>query len=121
MNVLMPQLGETVAEGTVAAWHKKQGDAVEKNEILLDVETDKAATEVPAPVAGVIASVLVPEGKTVDVGTVLAVIESEEAAESAATSHGPEEGAAEDSSGSPGKQASAKRSGRKSATAAASV
>ena len=79
MNVLMPQLGETVAEGTVAAWHKKQGDTVEKNEVLLDVETDKAATEVPAPVAGVIASVLVPEGKTVDVGTVLAVIETEEA------------------------------------------
>ena len=118
MNVLMPQLGETVAEGTVAAWHKKQGDAVEKNEILLDVETDKAATEVPAPVAGVIASVLVPEGKTVDVGTVLAVIESKEAAESAATSHGPEEGAAEDSTGSPGKRASAKRSARKSARAA---
>ena len=81
MNVLMPQLGETVAEGTVAAWHKKQGDTVEKNEVLLDVETDKAATEVPAPVAGVIASVLVPEGKTVDVGAVLAVIETEEAAE----------------------------------------
>ncbi|MYF70657.1 MAG: biotin/lipoyl-binding protein, partial [Proteobacteria bacterium] len=79
MNVLMPQLGETVAEGTVAAWHKKQGDTVEKNEVLLDVETDKAATEVPAPVTGVIASVLVPEGKTVDVGTVLAVIETEEA------------------------------------------
>ena len=118
MNVLMPQLGETVAEGTVAAWHKKQGDAVEKNEILLDVETDKAATEVPAPVAGVIASVLVPEGKTVDVGTVLAVIESKEAAESGATSHGPEEGAAEDSTGSPGKRASAKRSVRKSARAA---
>ena len=51
MNVLMPQLGETVAEGTVAAWHKKQGDAVKKNEVLLDVETDKAATEVPAPVS----------------------------------------------------------------------
>ena len=118
MNVLMPQLGETVAEGTVAAWHKKQGDAVEKNEILLDVETDKAATEVPAPVAGVIASVLVPEGKTVDVGTVLAVIESKEAAESAAASQGPEEGAAEDSAGSPGKRASAKRSARKSTKAA---
>ena len=77
MNVLMPQLGETVAEGTVAAWHKRRGDTVEKNEVLLDVETDKAATEVPAPVAGVIASVLVPEGETVDVGTVLAVIEAE--------------------------------------------
>ena len=118
MNVLMPQLGETVAEGTVAAWHKKQGDTVEKNEVLLDVETDKAATEVPAPVAGVIASVLVPEGKTVDVGTVLAVIESEEAAEAAAASQVSEEGATEDSTGSPGKRASAKRSARKTARTA---
>ena len=118
MNVLMPQLGETVAEGTVAAWHKKQGDAIEKNEILLDVETDKAATEVPAPVAGVIASVLVPEGKTVDVGTVLAVIESEEAAAAAAASQVSEQGAKEDSTGSPGKRASAERSARKTARAA---
>ena len=118
MNVLMPQLGETVAEGTVAAWHKKQGDTVEKNEVLLDVETDKAATEVPAPVAGVIASVLVPEGKTVDVGTVLAVIESEEAAEAAAASQVPEEGATEGSAGSSGKRASAKRAARKTAKAA---
>ena len=114
MNVLMPQLGETVAEGTVAAWHKKQGDTVAKNEVLLDVETDKAATEVPAPVAGVIASVLVPEGKTVDVGTVLAVIESEEAA----ASEGSEKGAGKASAGTPGKQASAKRSARKTAKAA---
>lgn len=118
MNVLMPQLGETVAEGTVAAWHKKQGDTVEKNEVLLDVETDKAATEVPAPVAGVIASVLVPEGKTVDVGTVLAVIESEEPAEAAAASQVSEERATEDSAGSSGKRASAKRAARKTAKAA---
>ena len=118
MNVLMPQLGETVAEGTVAAWHKKQGDTVEKNEVLLDVETDKAATEVPAPVAGVIASVLVPEGKTVDVGTVLAVIETEEAAESAADSQSSgNKGAAAKPSRSSGKQASARRSGRQTAKA----
>ena len=116
MNVLMPQLGETVAEGTVAAWHKKQGDTVEKNEILLDVETDKAATEVPAPMAGVIASVLVPEGETVDVGTVLAVIEVEGSAETPAATDTPAgEGAAEAKSDSPGKPASGKRSGRKAA------
>jgi len=121
MNVLMPQLGETVAEGTVAAWHKKQGDAVEKNEVLLDVETDKAATEVPAPVAGVIASVLVPEGKTVDVGTVLAVIESEDAAKSATGSEASEEKGTEklsSGSGSPAKRASAKRSARQPGKAA---
>ena len=116
MNVLMPQLGETVAEGTVAAWHKKQGDTVEKNEILLDVETDKAATEVPAPVAGVIASVLVPEGETVDVGTVLAVIEAEGSADAPAATDKPAgEEAAEAKSGSPGKPSSGKRSGRRAA------
>ena len=121
MNVLMPQLGETVAEGTVAAWHKKQGDAVEKNEVLLDVETDKAATEVPAPVAGVIASVLVPEGKTVDVGTVLAVIETEDAAKSATGSEASEKKGTEKSSsrsGSSAKRASAKRSARQPGKAA---
>ncbi len=74
MNVLMPQLGETVAEGTVAAWHKKVGDSVAKDEILLDVETDKAAVEIPAPEAGVITAIHIEEGQTVDVGVVLAVI-----------------------------------------------
>lgn len=70
----MPQLGETVAEGTIAAWHKQTGDAVEKGDVLLDVETDKVATEIEAPVGGVLARIDVPEGETVDVGTVLAVI-----------------------------------------------
>ena len=74
MKILMPQLGETVAEGTIAAWHKKVGDKVEKDEILLDVETDKAAIEVPAPESGTITSIHVEENETVDVGVVLAVI-----------------------------------------------
>ncbi len=74
MNVLMPQLGETVSEGTVAVWHKKVGDAVEKGDMLIDVETDKVATEITAPESGVLASISVPEGETVDVGTILAVI-----------------------------------------------
>jgi 2-oxoglutarate dehydrogenase E2 component (dihydrolipoamide succinyltransferase) len=75
MNVLMPQLGETVAEGTVANWHKKIGDTVAVDEIIADIETDKVSMEIPAPIAGVITQILVPAGKTVDVGTVLAVIE----------------------------------------------
>jgi pyruvate/2-oxoglutarate dehydrogenase complex dihydrolipoamide acyltransferase (E2) component len=83
MNVLMPQLGETVAEGTIAAWHKKVGDTVEKDEIILDVETDKAATEVPAPEAGVITAINVEEGQTVDVGVILAVINGPDAADNA--------------------------------------
>jgi len=79
MNVLMPQLGETVAEGKVAIWYKKEGDIVAKNEILVDVETDKAAVEIPSPVEGVIGSILVSEGETVDVGTILAVINNQDA------------------------------------------
>lgn len=87
MDVLMPQLGETVLEGTVATWYKKAGDTVAKGDLLLDVETDKAATEIESPADGVLSSVNVPEGDTVDVGTVLAVIAVEgEVAEAAAAS-----------------------------------
>ena len=74
MDVVMPQLGETVAEGTVTKWHKKVGDAIKADEALFDVETDKVSTEVPAPVAGVVAEILVQEGATAKVGTRLAVI-----------------------------------------------
>ncbi|MCK5325038.1 MAG: dihydrolipoamide succinyltransferase, partial [Woeseiaceae bacterium] len=69
MDVLMPQLGETVAEGTIAAWHKQAGDPVEKGEMLVDIETDKVATEITAPASGVLASIKVAEGDTVEVGT----------------------------------------------------
>jgi 2-oxoglutarate dehydrogenase E2 component (dihydrolipoamide succinyltransferase) len=74
MNVLMPQLGETVTEGTVANWHKKVGDTVAADEIILDIETDKVSMEIPAPASGVITEIRVPAGQTVEVGTVLAVI-----------------------------------------------
>src|SRR5262245_42360523 len=80
MDVLMPQLGETVAEGNVANWHKKVGDTVAVDEILFDVETDKVSMEVPSLAAGVITKILVPAGATVEVGTVVAVIESGAAA-----------------------------------------
>jgi pyruvate dehydrogenase E2 component (dihydrolipoamide acetyltransferase) len=74
MEVIMPQLGETVAEGVVTKWHKKVGDAVKADEMLFDVETDKVSTEIPAPVSGVIAEILVQEGVTAKVGAPLAVI-----------------------------------------------
>ena len=74
MNILMPQLGETVNEGTISVWHVKVGDTVEKDQALLDVETDKAAVEVPAQEAGVITAIHVEVGDEVDVGTVLAVL-----------------------------------------------
>jgi pyruvate dehydrogenase E2 component (dihydrolipoamide acetyltransferase) len=84
MNVLMPQLGETVAEGTVAKWHKNVGDKIAVDELLFDVETDKVSMEVTAITAGVITKILVPAGATVDVGTVLAVIEDGAGATAAA-------------------------------------
>ena len=74
MDVVMPQLGETVAEGTVTRWHKKVGDAIKADEALFDVETDKVSTEIPAPASGVVAEILVQEGAIAKVGTRLAVI-----------------------------------------------
>jgi pyruvate dehydrogenase E2 component (dihydrolipoamide acetyltransferase) len=74
MDVIMPQLGETVAEGIVTRWYKKVGDAVKADETLFDVETDKVSTEIPSPIGGVIAEILVEEGVTAKVGARLAVI-----------------------------------------------
>jgi 2-oxoglutarate dehydrogenase E2 component (dihydrolipoamide succinyltransferase) len=70
----MPQLGETVTEGTITRWLKQVGDDVAEDDILFEVSTDKVDSEVPSPVAGVLTEILVPEGDTVDVGTRLAVI-----------------------------------------------
>ena len=72
----MPQLGETVTEGTVTKWLKKIGDSVAQDEIIFEVSTDKVDSEVPSSAAGVLTQILVEEGETVDVGTVLAVISS---------------------------------------------
>ena len=74
MDVIMPQLGETVAEGTVTKWYKKVGDTVKADDVLFDVETDKVSTEIPAQAAGVLAEILVAEGVTAKVGATLAVI-----------------------------------------------
>jgi 2-oxoglutarate dehydrogenase E2 component (dihydrolipoamide succinyltransferase) len=70
----MPQLGETVTEGTILRWLKKVGEAVAQDEPLFEVSTDKVDSEVPSPASGVLAEILVPEGATVDVGTRLAVV-----------------------------------------------
>ena len=75
MDVLMPQLGETVAEGTLTIWHKGVGDNVEANELLFEIGTDKVEMEVPAPVGGVIKEIRVDAGETVEVGTILAIID----------------------------------------------
>ncbi|MGZ4785382.1 MAG: 2-oxoglutarate dehydrogenase, E2 component, dihydrolipoamide succinyltransferase [Acidimicrobiales bacterium] len=73
-DIEMPQLGETVTEGTITKWFKNVGDAVAEDEVLFEVSTDKVDSEVPSPVAGFLAEIRVPEGDTVDVGTVLAVV-----------------------------------------------
>jgi 2-oxoglutarate dehydrogenase E2 component (dihydrolipoamide succinyltransferase) len=74
MDIVMPQLGETVKEGTVTVWRKKVGEPVKADEVLFEVSTDKVETEVPAPAGGVLAEILIAEGETVPVGTRLAII-----------------------------------------------
>src|SRR5438105_964031 len=73
-DITMPQLGETVTEGTITRWAKQVGDQVQEDEVLFEVSTDKVDSEVPSPASGYLAEILVPEGETVDVGTKLAVI-----------------------------------------------
>jgi pyruvate dehydrogenase E2 component (dihydrolipoamide acetyltransferase) len=65
----MPQLGETVTEGTITRWLKSVGDEVAEDEVLFEVSTDKVDSEVPSPASGVLSEILVQEGDTVDVGT----------------------------------------------------
>ena len=74
VDVVMPKMGESLQEGTIIRWFKKVGDKIERDEMILEISTDKVDTEVPAPVGGVIAEILVPEGTTVEVGTVIARI-----------------------------------------------
>jgi 2-oxoglutarate dehydrogenase E2 component (dihydrolipoamide succinyltransferase) len=73
-EVTLPQLGETVTEGTITRWFKKVGDTVAADEPLFEVSTDKVDTEVPSPVAGVLTEIRVPEGETVPVGAVIGVV-----------------------------------------------
>ena len=74
VEVVMPQMGVSVSEGTVTKWLKQPGEAIARDEPLLEISTDKVDTEVPSPGEGVLAQILVAEGETVEVGTVLAVI-----------------------------------------------
>jgi pyruvate dehydrogenase E2 component (dihydrolipoamide acetyltransferase) len=78
--VSMPQLGETVVEGTIVKWLKSEGDSVERDEPLFEISTDKVDTEVPSPVAGTLKEIKVQEGQTVSVGTELAMIDEDGAA-----------------------------------------
>ena len=92
-DVTLPQLGETVTEGTITQWFKKVGDTVAADEPLFEVSTDKVDTEVPSPVAGVLTEIRVQEGDTVDVGTVIAVVgDADSAAPAAPAPSGPRTG-----------------------------
>jgi 2-oxoglutarate dehydrogenase E2 component (dihydrolipoamide succinyltransferase) len=84
VDVEMPKMGESITEGTVIAWHKQPGDEVDQDETILEIGTDKVDTEVPSPAAGVLAEVLVEEGDTVEVGTIIARLETEAEAPAAA-------------------------------------
>src|SRR5262245_56614314 len=76
-DVLMPHLGESIAEGTIVRWIKKVGDPVERDEPLFEISTDKVDAEIPAPAAGVVTEIRAKEGETVAVNTVVAVIGTE--------------------------------------------
>jgi pyruvate dehydrogenase E2 component (dihydrolipoamide acetyltransferase) len=79
-SIQMPQLGETIIEGTILKWLKAEGDTIERDEPLFEISTDKVDTEVPSPVAGTVTKILVEEGATVPVGTELAQIDAGDAA-----------------------------------------
>src|SRR5256885_9051926 len=76
----MPQMGESIAEGTLSKWLKKVGDEVKRDEPIFEISTDKVDAEIPAPAAGVLAEILVKEGETVEVQTVVARLETEKGA-----------------------------------------
>ncbi|MCH7773000.1 MAG: 2-oxoglutarate dehydrogenase, E2 component, dihydrolipoamide succinyltransferase [Bacteroidetes bacterium] len=74
MDIIMPKMGESVNEGTIIKWHKNVGDKVKRDEIIFEISTDKVDTEIPSPDSGVIAEIRIPEGDTVEVGTVVAIL-----------------------------------------------
>jgi pyruvate dehydrogenase E2 component (dihydrolipoyllysine-residue acetyltransferase) len=89
IDVLMPQMGESIAEGTLSKWLKKVGEAVKRDEPLFEISTDKVDAEIPAPTAGTLAEIKVQEGQTVPVQTLVAVIETEAGATAGAPAPAP--------------------------------
>jgi pyruvate dehydrogenase E2 component (dihydrolipoamide acetyltransferase) len=81
-SIQMPQLGETIVEGTILKWLKQEGERIEVDEPLFELSTDKVDTEVPSPVSGTVTKILVAEGTTVAVGTALAEVDSGDGAAS---------------------------------------
>src|SRR5207237_576489 len=114
VDVVMPQMGVSVSEGTITKWLKQEGESVAADEALLEISTDKVDTEVPSPGEGVLQQILVQEGETVDVGTKLAVIAPAGADGAQAAPQAPpaeeEEEAAEEAPPEPATQAAADES-----------
>src|SRR3954464_1217487 len=73
-KVIMPQMGESIFEGTITKWLKKKGEKVQRDEPLFEISTDKIDTEIPAPASGVLQDILVKEGQTVQINTIVAII-----------------------------------------------
>ncbi|HWA41526.1 MAG TPA: biotin/lipoyl-containing protein, partial [Gemmatimonadales bacterium] len=89
IDVPMPQMGESIAEGTLSKWIKKVGDAVKRDEPIFEISTDKVDAEIPAPAAGVLAEILVQEGQTVAINTIVARIETDASAGAAVSAAPP--------------------------------
>jgi pyruvate dehydrogenase E2 component (dihydrolipoamide acetyltransferase) len=105
VSVSMPQLGESVTEGTVTRWLKKEGERVERDEPLLEISTDKVDTEIPSPAAGILRGIAVAEDETVAVGAELALIDEDEGAGqpgAAPAQAGPADGSPDSGPGAPG-------------------
>src|SRR6202789_4024012 len=77
VDVIMPQMGESIFEGTITKWLKKAGDKIERDEPLFEISTDKVDAEIPSPSAGVLKEIKVTEGQTVPIQTIVAVIDAD--------------------------------------------
>ncbi|MEM9321678.1 MAG: 2-oxoglutarate dehydrogenase complex dihydrolipoyllysine-residue succinyltransferase [Pseudomonadota bacterium] len=112
VEVKVPQLPESVADATLVAWNKKPGDAVKRDENLVDLETDKVVLEVPCPTDGVLKEIKVADGATVESGDLLAIVEAGAQAEAPAAAEVPAAAAAEAPSGEPAEAARGSASGK---------
>ena len=108
IDVVMPQMGVSVSEGTITKWLKQEGEPIEADESLLEISTDKVDTEVPSPGSGVVQQILVQEGETVEVGTKLAVIAPEGAVAAPAAEEAPPEPATQEAAAEAAEPSSSK-------------
>ena len=102
IEVPMPQMGESIAEGTVSVWLKKVGDAVGRDEAIMEISTDKVDAEIPSPAAGTLVEIVVNEGQTVEVGTVVAYIETDASVAATASAPAPAPASAAEPEPEPG-------------------